>query len=59
MAYVALRGQPQPSGHPRPHPACPVLSQAWNNIPVKVLTDAGHLGCLQSLHPKIQGPATS
>lgn len=42
-----------------PGPIQSVLSQAWNNIPVKVLTDAGHLGCLQSLHPKIQGPATS
>lgn len=26
LVYVARKGQPQPSGHPRPHPACPVPS---------------------------------
>lgn len=33
-----------------PDPIQPALSQAWSNIPVKVLMDAGHLGYLQSFH---------
>lgn len=40
-----------------PGPIQPAPSQAWNTIPAKVLTDARHLGCLQSLHPKNTGPS--
>lgn len=54
VAHVALRGQPQPSGHLRSHQ----VSQAWSNIPAKVLMEAGHLGRLQSLHPSANtGPS--
>lgn len=42
-----------------PGPIQPALSQAWSNIPAKLLLDARHLGCLQFLHLKIQGPAIS
>lgn len=59
VADVALRGQPQPSGHPRPHPACPApgLQQHPSKDADRCRTPG--TPAVPPAQYKIQGPATN